>query len=55
VLQVLQSRIASVPEGFEALIRQVESIDRLNALIGRAATANSLEELEPLLSSASPA
>jgi murein L,D-transpeptidase YcbB/YkuD len=49
LLEVAQSRFPPIPESLEVRIRGVEDLPRLRELIRRAATAATLEEIEPLL------
>jgi hypothetical protein len=50
LIRVLRSRFADLPESVVERIRLLEDIARLEDLVGRAATAGSLEEMERLLS-----
>jgi hypothetical protein len=49
LLDVLQSRFPSTPESLEARIQRMHDLSRLKELIRRAASASTLEEIDPLL------
>lgn len=49
VLTVLTARLGAVPPELDARIRQVSDLDRLDALLSAAATANSLQDFIPHL------
>jgi hypothetical protein len=49
LLKMLQSRFGTLSETLEARVRRVEDVAALTDLIGRATTAESLEEVEALL------
>jgi hypothetical protein len=49
LLALVKSRFSTVTPTLEAQIRALQDVDQLNALIGQAARAASLEELEASL------
>jgi hypothetical protein len=49
ILEVVRARFQDAPESIEARVRRIRSLDRLQEWLRRAAVANSVEELERLL------
>jgi hypothetical protein len=46
LMEIMRSRFPAAPEDFEARVRRVKSVARLNELIRRAATVASVEDLD---------